>query len=257
MSQDPPEAEVGRPQGIFRALSYRNYRLFFFGQSVSLIGTWMQQVAMSWLVYRLTGSALLLGTVGFTSQIPTFVVAPFAGVLADRANRHRLLIVTQSVAMAQAFLLAFFVISGTIQVWHIIVLSLVLGVVNGFDIPIRQSFVIEMVEEKHNLANAIALNSSMVNAARLIGPSVAGLLISMVGEGTCFLLNGVSYLAVLLSLAMMKVTPRKVTRKRRSILYELREGIGYTIRFVPIRSILMLMALMSLMGMPYAVLIRF
>jgi MFS family permease len=240
--------------GLFRALSYRNYRLFFFGQSVSLIGTWMQQVAMSWLVYRLTGSALLLGTVGFTSQIPTFLVAPFAGVLADRSNRRRLLLATQSLAMTQAFVLAYFVLSGSIRVWHIIVLSLILGIVNGFDIPIRQSFVIEMVEEKHGLPNAIALNSSMVNAARLIGPSVAGLLISVLGEGACFFLNGVSYLAVLISLALMRVKPREQKPVRRSVLYELREGIGYAAKFAPIRAILLLLSLISLMGMPYSVL---
>jgi MFS family permease len=244
----------GAAGGLFRALSYRNYRLFFFGQSVSLVGTWMQQVAMSWLVYRLTGSALLLGAVGFASQIPTFVVAPFAGVLADRANRQRLLIATQSVAMAQAFLLSYFVLSGTIQIWHIIVLSLLLGMVNGFDIPVRQSFVIDMVEEKHGLANAIALNSSMVNAARLVGPSVAGMLISALGEGACFLLNGVSYFAVLLSLVLMRVAPRPPREVRRSLLYELREGVSYVTSFAPIRAILMLMALMSLMGMPYSVL---
>ena len=242
-------------RGLFRALSYRNYRLFFFGQSISLVGTWMQQVAMSWLVYRLTGSALLLGTVGFTSQIPTFLVAPFAGVLADRCNRRRLLLVTQSVAMTQAFLLSYFVLTGSIQVWQIIALSLLLGVVNGFDIPVRQSFVIEMVEEKQGLANAIALNSSMVNAARLVGPSIAGLLISVVGEGVCFFLNGVSYLAVLLSLAAMRVTPRPPAKTSTSILHELREGVSYAVNFVPIRAILLLLALMSLMGMPYAVLL--
>jgi MFS family permease len=240
--------------GLFRALSYRNYRLFFFGQSISLIGTWMQQVAMSWLVYRLTGSALLLGTVGFCSQIPTFVTAPVAGVLADRTNRRRLLIATQSTAMMQAFLLSYFVISGTIQVWQIIVLSLLLGVVNGFDIPIRQSFVIDMVEERNSLANAIALNSSMVNAARLIGPSVAGLLISVLGEGACFLLNGFSYLAVLVSLAMMRVAPKPPREVRRSVLHELREGVAYAARFAPIRAILLLLSLISLMGMPYTVL---
>ncbi|HEY5513916.1 MAG TPA: MFS transporter [Geomonas sp.] len=240
--------------GLFRALSYRNYRLFFFGQGISLVGTWMQQVAMSWLVYRLTGSALLLGTVGFTSQIPTFLVAPFAGVLADRCNRRRMLLATQGLAMAQAFLLSYFVLTGSIQVWQIIALSLLLGVVNGFDIPVRQSFVVDMVEEKHGLANAIALNSSMVNAARLIGPSVAGLLISLVGEGACFLLNGFSYLAVLISLALMRVAPRPVRKVRTSILHELREGVSYAANFAPIRLILLLLALVSLMGMPYAVL---
>jgi MFS family permease len=250
----PHDLGMDARAGLFRALSYRNYRLFFFGQSISLVGTWMQQVAMSWLVYRLTGSALLLGTVGFTSQIATFLVAPFAGVLADRGNRRRLLLITQSLAMAQAFLLAYFVISGSIQVWHIIALSLLLGTVNGFDIPIRQSFVIEMVEEKQGLANAIALNSSMVNAARLIGPALAGLLISAVGEGTCFLLNGVSYLAVLVSLLAMRVAPRPVLQARGSIIDELREGVSYAVNFVPIRVILLLLALMSLTGMPYVVL---
>jgi MFS family permease len=250
MSQERQER-----QGLFRALSYRNYRLFFFGQGVSLVGTWMQQVAMSWLVYRLTGSALLLGTVGFTSQIPTFLVAPFAGVLADRWNRRRLLLATQSLAMIQAFLLSYFVLTGSIQVWQIIALSLLLGVVNGFDIPVRQSFVIDMVEEKGALANAIALNSSMVNAARLVGPSIAGLLIGMVGEGVCFLVNGASYLAVLLSLAAMRVTPRPTMAKRGSVLQELRDGVRYAAGFVPIRAILLLLALMSLTGMPYAVLL--
>ena len=249
------DARAQMPRGLFRALSYRSYRLFFFGQGVSLIGTWMQQVAMSWLVYRLTGSALLLGTVGFTSQIPTFLVAPFAGVLADRCNRRRLLLATQSLAMTQAFLLSYFVLTGTIQVWQIIALSLLLGVVNGFDIPVRQSFVIEMVEEKTGLANAIALNSSMVNAARLVGPSVAGLLISLLGEGSCFLLNGFSYLAVLLSLAAMRVTPRPAAAQSRPILHELREGVRYAVDFAPIRAILLLLAMMSLTGMPYAVLL--
>ena len=244
-----------RHRGLFRALSYRNYRLFFFGQGISLVGTWMQQVAMSWLVYRLTGSALLLGTVGFTSQIPTFLVAPFAGVFADRCNRRRLLLATQSLAMTQAFLLSYFVLTGTIQVWQIFALSLLLGVVNGFDIPVRQSFVIEMVEEKQGLANAIALNSSMVNAARLVGPSIAGLLISAVGEGACFLLNGFSYFAVLLSLAAMRVTPRPAVAARSSILYELRAGVRYAASFAPIRAILLLLAMMSLTGMPYAVLL--
>jgi MFS family permease len=254
MPESARQQREGGSGGIFRALSYRNYRLFFFGQSVSLVGTWMQQVAMGWLVYRLTGSALLLGTVGFTSQIPTFLVAPFAGVLADRSNRRHLLLATQSLAMLQAFLLSYFVLSGSIQVWHIIALSLLLGLVNGCDIPIRQSFVIEMVEEKHMLGNAIALNSSMVNAARLVGPAVSGLLISAVGEGACFLLNGLSYLAVLVSLLAMRVAPRPPREQRSSLLYELREGVRYALCSQPIRAILMLMALMSLMGMPYTVL---
>ena len=241
---------------ILRALRSRNYRLFVAGQSVSLVGTWMQQVAMSWLVYRLTGSAFLLGVVGFTSQIPTFLLAPVAGVLADRWNRRRLLIVTQSFAMLQAALLAAAVLSGIVQVWHIVVLSLFLGVVNAFDIPIRQSFVVEMVSHREDLGNAIALNSSMVNGARLIGPSIAGLLVASVGEGICFVLNSVSYLAVLVALAAMRLDPiPHHLKQRRNAFHELREGLAYAFGFGPIRSILLLVALVSLTGMPYAVLV--
>ena len=240
-------------KNLLRALRSRNYRLFVAGQSVSLVGTWMQQVAMSWLVYRLTGSSFLLGVVGFTSQIPTFLFAPVAGVLADRWNRRRLLIVTQTLAMLQAALLAAAVFSGIIQVWHIIVLSLLLGVVNAFDIPIRQSFVVEMVSHRDDLGNAIALNSSMVNGARLIGPSIAGLLVASVGEGVCFIVNSASYLAVLLALAAMRLEP--ITQRlppRRHIFHELREGFIYAFGFGPIRSILLLVAIISLTGMPFA-----
>lgn len=216
----------------------------------------MQSVAMSWLVYRLTGSAFLLGLVGFTSQIPTFLLSPVAGVLADRWNRHRLLMATQLFAMLQAAVLAAAVFSGVIQVWHIIALSLLLGMVNAFDIPIRQSFIVEMVSQREDLSNAIALNSSMVQAARLIGPTVAGLLVASVGEGVCFLLNSVSYLAVLLALFAMKIHPKPHSEKpHRHILHELREGCSYAYEFAPIRSILLLVALVSLTGIPYTVLI--
>lgn len=241
---------------LLRALRSRNYRLFVGGQSISLVGTWMQQVAMSWLVYRLTGSAFLLGVVGFTSQIPTFLLAPVAGVLADRWNRRRLLIVTQALAMFQAALLAAAVLSGVVQVWHIVVLSLLLGVVNAFDIPIRQSFVVEMVSDREDLGNAIALNSSMVNGARLIGPTIAGLMVASFGEGVCFVLNSASYLAVLVALAAMRLAPAPQQQKqRRHVLHELREGFNYAFGFGPIRSILLLIALVSLTGMPYAVLV--
>jgi len=241
---------------LLRALRSRNYRLFVAGQSVSLVGTWMQQVAMSWLVYRLTGSALLLGVVGFTSQIPTFLIASFAGVLADRWDRRRLLIVTQSLAMTQAILLAAIVLTETVQVWQIILLSLVLGIVNAFDIPTRQAFVVEMVDYREDLSNAIALNSSMVNAARLIGPSIAGILVASVGEGVCFILNAVSYLAVIVALAAMCINPdAHPPRQKRHILHELHEGVVYAFGFKPIRSLLLLVALISLMGMPYAVLV--
>lgn len=211
---------------------------------------------MSWLVYRLTGSAFLLGVVGFTSQIPTFLLAPVAGVLADRWNRRRLLIVTQALAMLQSALLAAAVLSGIVQVWHIVVLSLLLGVVNAFDIPIRQSFVVEMVSHREDLGNAIALNSSMVNGARLIGPTIAGLLVASVGEGICFVLNSVSYLAVLLALFAMRLEPiHHHLKQRRNVFHELKEGFSYTFGFGPIRSILLLIALVSLTGMPYAVLV--
>lgn len=241
---------------MLRALRSRNYRLFVAGQSVSLVGTWMQQVAMSWLVYRMTGSVFLLGVIGFTSQIPTFLFAPFAGVLADRWDRRRLLIATQALAMLQAALLATAVFSGIIQVWHIVALSLLLGVVNAFDIPIRQSFVVEMVSHRDDLGNAIALNSSMVNGARLIGPTIAGLLVASLGEGVCFIINSVSYLAVLLALVAMRLAPTtQHNPQRQRIFHELREGFNYSFGFGPIRSILLLIALVSLTGMPYAVLV--
>lgn len=240
---------------LVRALRSRNYRLFLAGQGVSLVGTWMQHVAMSWLVYRLTGSAMLLGVVGFTSQIPTLFVSPVAGVLADRWDRRRLLLATQTLAMLQAVFLAVVVLTGVVQVWQIILLSLILGIVNACDIPIRQAFVVEMVEERENLGNAIALNSSMVNGARLIGPAIAGLLIASVGEGICFVLNALSYLAVILALAAMRIPLAAEPRQaRRPILHELREGFLYAYRFGPIRSILLLLALVSLMGMPYSIL---
>lgn len=242
-------------RNLVRALRSRNYRLFVAGQSVSLVGTWMQQVAMSWLVYRLTGSAMLLGVVGFASQIPTLFISPVAGVLADRWDRRRLLLATQTLAMVQAALLALVVLTGVVQVWQIVVLSLVLGVVNAIDIPVRQSFVVDMVEQREDLGNAIALNSSMVNSARLIGPSIAGLLVATVGEGVCFLLNAVSYLAVIVALAAMRIAPAShPASPRRHIVHELIEGFSYSFQFGPIRSILLLIALISLMGMPYTVL---
>lgn len=241
---------------LLRALRSRNFRLFVAGQSVSLVGTWMQSVAMSWLVYRLTGSAFLLGVVGFTSQVPTFLLAPVAGVLADRWNRRSLLIATQALAMLQAALLAAVVLAGIVQVWHIVLLSLLLGIVYAFDIPVRQSFVVEMVSDREDLGNAIALNSSMVQAARLIGPTIAGLLVASVGEGVCFILNSASYLAVLLALVAMKLGPGPHHgKRRRHVLHELREGFDYAFGFAPIRNILLLVAIVSLAGMPYTVLV--
>ena len=234
---------------VFRALRHKNYRLFFSGQGISLIGTWMQQIAVSWLVYRMTHSAFLLGLVGFSSQIATFLLAPVAGVIADRHHRHRLLLITQSMAMLQAVILYTLFVTHTLAVWHIILLSFFLGAVNAFDIPIRQSFTVEMLNDRDDLSNAIALNSSMVNAARLIGPSIGGILIALFGEGTCFLVNALSYIAVLCSLAMMKLPRwRPEGRNKESVILQLKEGFSYAFNFMPIRTILMLLSVMSLVS---------
>ena len=239
---------------LFRALSHRNYRLYFGGQGISLIGTWMQQIAMNWLVYRLSHSALLLGVVGFTSRIPTFLLAPFAGVLADRWNRHRILVITQALSMIQALLFAILVLTDKIAIWHVVILSLFLGFINALDIPTRQSFVVDMIERREDLGNAIALNSSMVNGARLLGPSIAGVLIALLGEGLCFLLNGLSFIAVIWALLAMKITPQKKEARPSRFFQGLKEGVSYAFGFAPIRSLLLLLALVSLMGMPYTVL---
>ncbi len=241
-------------KNIGRAFSSRNYRLFFIGQSISLVGTWMQQTALAWLVYRLTGSAFLLGLVGFVSQVPSLVVAPFAGVLIDRWNRHRVLVVTQSLAALQASLLAFLVLIHDITIVRILVLSLFLGVVNSFDMPNRQSFVVQLVEDRKLLGNAIALNSSMVHIARMIGPPIAGFLIAPFGEGVCFLLNAVSYLAVIVSVLRMTIAPKSRIVHDKHVLASLKEGFSYAFQFAPIRSLILLLAFTSLMGMPFVVL---
>jgi len=234
---------------VFRALRHQNYRLFFAGQSISLIGTWMQQIAVSWLVYSMTNSAFLLGLVGFSSQISTFLLAPLAGVIADRHHRHRLLLITQSLAMFQAVVLYVLYVTHTITVWHILLLSLFLGAVNAFDIPVRQSFTVDMINDREDLSNAIALNSSMVNAARLIGPSIGGILIALFGEGTCFLINALSYIAVLTSLVLMRL-PRweRSSHQKESVILQLKEGFLYAINFMPIRTILMLLSVISLVS---------
>jgi len=239
---------------ILRALRHRNYRLFFGGQAVSLVGTWMQQIAMSWLVYRMTDSPFLLGFVGFASQIPAFLFSPIAGVYADRWNRYHLLIATQSLASLQAFVLAFLTLSGFVQVWHLVLLSFFLGIVNSFDIPIRQSFVIELLERKEDLGNAIALNSSLFNGARLVGPSIAGVVIAFVGEGICFLLNAVSFFAIIITLLAMRIPKKEVRTKHAPLRESLIEGYRYIRDFIPMRYILLQLSLMSFMGMPYAVL---
>ena len=237
---------------LFRSLKHRNFRLFFMGQGISLIGTWMQMTAVAWLVWRLSHSALLLGLVGFASRIPTFVLAPFAGVLVDRVNRHHLVILTQVLSMAQALMLAGLMYSGRIEIWHIIALSLLLGFINALDIPARQSFLVQMLDRREDLTNAIALNSSMVNGARLIGPAVAGFLIAGVGEALCFLINGLSYIAVIAGLLMMRIQPNPRVDRHTAVLESLREGFRYAFGFPPIRSLLLLLALVSLAGASYA-----
>ncbi|HEX2968312.1 MAG TPA: MFS transporter [Bacteroidales bacterium] len=239
---------------IFRSLKYRNYRLFFAGQSVSLIGTWMQRIAMPWLVYHMTGSELLLGVVSFAGQIPTFLLAPFAGVVTDRFSKYRVLIITQVVSLVQALILAILTLTGSIDLWQIVVLSIILGCVNAFDVPTRHSFVVEMVDNREDLGNAIALNSLMFNGARLIGPSVAGLLLAITSEGVCFLINAISYVFVVGSLMMMTAGKQKGAGSKSHILKDLNDGLKYAFGFPPIRHLLLLLTVVSLTGMSYQVL---
>ncbi|MGV8059166.1 MAG: MFS transporter [Smithellaceae bacterium] len=245
---------IGSLKLTFRALQSRNYRLFFSGQLISLIGTWMQQIAVSWLVYRMTNSVFLLGLVGFISQFPTFVISPFAGVWSDRVNKHRILIWTQSLSMIQALTLAVLVLTNSITVWQIIGLSLLIGCINAFDVPARQSFIIDMIEDRKDLGNAIALNSAMFNGTRFLGPFVAGILIGAVGEGICFLINGLSYIAVIYALLSMQLVYMKKTIKKNSMFEEFKEGFAYVFHDPKMRSILLLMALTSIMGVPFIVL---
>jgi len=239
---------------LTRALRHRNYRLFFSGQSISLVGTWITRVATSWLVYRLTGSELLLGVVGFCGQIPTMLLAPFAGVLVDRWDRHRLLVLTQAASMLQSLVLAVLTLRHDITVPWLLGLQIVQGVINAFDTPARQAFVVEMVEDRADLANAIALNSSMVNGSRIIGPSIGGLLIAAVGEGWCFLADAVSYLFVIASLLMMRLPSARSARVEARVLEELRVGYRYVRESAPIRTALVVLAIVSTMAMPYTVL---
>ncbi len=254
-----PPAAGGRWRAVVRALHHRNYRLFFMGQGLSLVGTWMQRVALAWLVYRLTDSPFLLGLVGFAGQVPSFLLAPLAGVLADRVDRHRILVVTQTLSMLQALLLAVLVLGGWIQIWHVLALSMLMGAINGFDMPVRQTFLIELLDDRRDLGNAIALNSSMINGARLLGPPLAGLLIALTGEGVCFLLNGISYVAVLGSLFAMRLKPRHLADPRRPERQGLAAGLAEGWRYVrgnpPIWAILMLLTVFNFVVMPYTVLL--
>jgi MFS family permease len=246
-------AKNGWFPATLRALRHRNFQLFFSGQLISLIGTWMQSVAQSWLVYRLTGSSLLLGAVGFAGQIPVFLVAPLGGIVADRFNRQRVVVATQVSSMVLAFILAALTLTGTIHAVHIFVLAALLAVVNAFDIPSRQSFLVDMVG-KEDLMNAIALNSSMFNGARIIGPAIAGILVAKIGEGWCFFANAVSYIAVIIGLLMMRVPPPSRPGSSGPALAHLIEGFRFARHTAPIRALLLLLGLVSLVAMPYTVL---
>jgi MFS family permease len=237
-----------------RALRHRNFRLFFCGQSVSLVGTWMTRLATSWLVYRLTGSSFLLGVVSFAGQIPTFLLGPVAGVLVDRWERRRVLLVTQILAALQSLALAGLTLSGHITISEIVGLSVFQGLINGFDMPARQSFLVQMVGGRADLGNAIALNSTMVNGARLLGPALAGITIAAVGEGYCFLIDGLSYFAVIASLLAMKLEIQPPIKSAASMLVQLKEGWTYVSTFAPIRAVLLLFVIISFMGVPYTVL---
>lgn len=239
---------------VFRALRNRNYRLFFFGQGTSLIGTWITRLAASWLVYRLTDSAWLLGLVGFVGQIPALGLAPLAGVFIDRWNRHRVLMATQAASMLQSLTLGFLTLTGRITVLDVMVLQACQGVINAVDTPARQSFVVEMVEDRADLANAIALNSSLVNGSRIIGPAIGGVLIAAVGEGWCFMADAASYLAVMASLSAMRVRPFARAIEMVPLREALAAGFRYVAGFPPVRSGLLLVALISTLGLPYQVL---
>ncbi|MEX0893241.1 MAG: MFS transporter [Gemmatimonadota bacterium] len=237
-----------------RSLRSRGFRIYFTGQGISLIGTWMQRMAMAWLVYRLSGSAFVLGLVGFAGRIPTLLLAPFAGVAADRWDRRRILYVTQSLSMVQALLLAGLVLGGVVQVWHVLVLATILGVFDAFDIPARQSFYVQLIDRPEDLGNAIALNSTVFNMARLVGPSVAGVLIALIGEGWVFALNGLTYLSMLAALLLMGSLPRHQAASTPGVLRNVREGFDFAWNFPAVRAVLLLITTSSFFAVPFVVL---
>jgi MFS family permease len=253
ISSPPAPENRSRFHDLVRSLRHRNFQLFFSGQLISLIGTWMQNIAQAWLVYHLTGSSLLLGVVGFAGQIPIFLFAPIGGLAADRWNRHHVVIGTQVASMILAFILAVLTLFHVVQVWEIVVLAALLGVVNAFDVPARQSFLIEMVV-REDLMNAIALNSSMFNGARVIGPAIAGILVARIGEGWCFFANAVSYIAVIIGLLMMKLGPLRTASKDSSPFEHIAEGFRFVRHTKPILALVLLIGLVSLVAVPYSVL---
>ena len=250
----PAPSQPSAARAVGRALRHRNYRMFFVGQGTSLVGTWITRVALSWLVYRLTKSEAMLGVVGFAGQIPTFVVAPLAGVLVDRWNRHRVLVVTQVLSLLQSAALAALALTDRITVAQVLALAAFQGLINAFDTPARQAMVVELIDDRADLSNAIALNSTLVNGARLVGPSIAGALIVAVGEGWCFTVDAISYVAVIASLLAMRLAPRPRPPRTTRVWAELRAGFAYARAFAPIRALLLLLAMVSLTGVPYMVL---
>jgi len=246
-------AEWNYLRTTLRALTQRNFRIFFVGQSISLIGTWMQQVAVSWMIYRLTGSAFVLGLYGFASQIPSFLLTPFAGVAADHWNRHRTLVIVQSAFMIQAFTLALLSWTGTASPAAVITLGAVAGILASFDVPARQAFLIELVEKRELLGNAIALNASLFNGARLIGPAIAGLVIAASGETVCFVLNAISYVAILVALARVRIVRKAKIPRQTGFFTNLKEGFVYAYTFKPFFYTLGLLAVVCFFGMPFTV----
>lgn len=244
-----------RLDNILVAFHSRNYRYYFAGQSLSLIGSWMQSVAMSWLVYRLTGSVFLLGVVGFMNQIPNFFFSPFAGVITDTYDRKKIMIWTQVLFMLQALLFAVLTLTGVIQVWHIIALSLFFGFISVFDTPARQSLVVDLVDNRENIGNAIALNSAVFNGARLVGPGIAGMVIAYAGEGICFLINAASFLVIILALSQIVIKERRVVRSGNHLWSDLKEGFSYTFGSKSIKLLILVLSAISLMGLPVFVLL--
>jgi MFS family permease len=247
--------DIKTVKNIFSSLRSRNYRLYFIGQGVSLIGTWMQNVALSWLVYRLTGSVFLLGLVGFTSQIPTFILSPFTGVLTDRYNRRKLMLLAQVFFMLQSLTMALLVLFNLVEVWHIIALSIIFGIISAFDAPARQSLVVDLIDKPEQLSNAIALNSAIFNAARLVGPAIAGITIAVVGEGICFLLNAASFITIIYALLKITIPAKPPVIMTIKLKESFTEGLKYTFQSIPIRTLLLLLAVLSLVGLPFIVLL--
>ncbi len=241
----------------FRGFASRNYRLYFFGQGISLIGSWIQRTAMSWFIYSLTNSVFWLGFINFISQIPSLFITPISGVIADRYPRYKIIKITQTLCMLQALTLSILVLRGNVQLWQVIVLSMTLGVIEAFEAPVRHSFVIDMVEKQEDIGNAIALNSTMFNGARLIGPSIAGFMVAKFGEGYCFLINGMSYIAVLISLFNMRITKLSIVKKKEAFFNNFKEGLHYVIHFKPIRYFLSNTIVFTLFGFSYVVLLPF